>query len=584
MKGKSVKFDLSADKLLDIAEEKLDKEEYLPALRFLHKSIELYGPAVDEYADLAEAYEGIEVYEQAIDCWFQYLDLCAEEEAVDAYEGLAACYYNVGNEPQAMIYYKKMLSDKYFSPENSLDLNGMFDREESAPARFRVSWPPEKADHTGELSEGVRLLREGQMQKAEETFLRVPKDSAQYPAAQNYLAVSCLLQGDSARAETICRALLETEPDNVQALSTYAAVLAEQERPQEGRAVAEKLAAIHTDNPDELYKIATVCCENHLYEEALEKFRILSGTVRYDRTLLFFKGVAALRCGKLQESLSAFGTILDVWPDAEVARYYYDAVREFSEGKTSLPDLGFFYRLPKAEREGRVRLLKALLSLPVAELHAYCTQTDLQPLLRWCFDEEDGQLPDLQMLALAVAERADMRSFLADVLLKSTVNDVIKVEAVYRICCRNRAFECGVVLANDYHKIGFDRLQTGRKKHKIFVQAYAQCIARFSLFGDGAGEEYRQAAQALYAAAESAGALDGLKAENITATLYYAVSPFAKMRGDDVLRILKADPESVAHLQEIAASWRQIASEAAATEASAAEVSAAEEEKDDETH
>ena len=112
MKEKIIQFDLSADTLLDVAEAKLDAEEYIPALRFLHKSIDLYGPAVDEYADLAEAYEGIEVYEQAIDCWFQYLDLCAEEEAVDAYEGLAACYYNLGNESQAMIYYKNTFRPK----------------------------------------------------------------------------------------------------------------------------------------------------------------------------------------------------------------------------------------------------------------------------------------------------------------------------------------------------------------------------------------------------------------------------------------------------------------------------------------
>ena len=197
MKGKTIKFDLSADKLLDIAEAKLDEEKYLSALRFLHKSIELYGPAADEYADLAEAYEGIEVYEEAIDCWFQFLDLCTEEEAVDAYEGLAACYYNLGNETQAMIYYKKMITDKYFSPENNLELSGMFEKESEPPSRFHVSWPPQKADHSGELGEGLRLLREGQLQKAEELFEKVPESSQYYIAAQNYLAVTCLLEGDT---------------------------------------------------------------------------------------------------------------------------------------------------------------------------------------------------------------------------------------------------------------------------------------------------------------------------------------------------------------------------------------------------
>lgn len=567
MKEKIIQFDLSADTLLDVAEAKLDAEEYIPALRFLHKSIDLYGPAVDEYADLAEAYEGIEVYEQAIDCWFQYLDLCAEEEAVDAYEGLAACYYNLGNESQAMIYYKKMLTDKYFSPENNLDLSGMFEKEEEPSQRFHVSWPPQKADHSAEIGEGLRLLREGQLQKAEEKFARVPEGSQYYTAAQNYIAIVSLLEGNSRRAEEVCLSALEIAPDDVQLLSTYAAVLAEQERPQEGRAVAEKLAAVQTDNPDELYKIATVCCENRLYEEALEKFRILSGNVRYDRTLLFFKAVAALRCGKVKECLSSLGTLLDVWPDAEVARYYYDAVREFSEGRAALPDIGFFYRLPAAERDARIKLLKALHSLPEGDLRAYCKQTDITELLRWCFDEADGQSPELQFLAVAVAERADLRAYLADMLLKSTVNDVLKIEALLRICVRNRPFECGVVLANDYRKIGFDALKVGRKKSKLFRRAYAQCFARFALLGDGNGESYRLAAQELYAALESRGELDlPAKAEDVAVALYLSVSSFTKAQSKEILRVLHADPETVARLQRAIAGSRQQKAEAAATQ------------------
>ena len=567
MKGKTIKFDLSADKLLDLAEAKLDEEDYIPALRFLHKSIELYGPAVDEYADLAEAYEGIEVYEQAVDCWFQYLDLCAEEEAVDAYEGLAACYYNLGNETQSMIYYKKMLTDKYFSPENSLDLNGMFEKEGGTFSPFHVSWPPQKADYSGVLGEGLRLLREGQLQKAEEKFACVPESSQYYTTAQNYTAIACLLDGDSRRAEEICLAALGSAPDDVQLLSTYAAVLAEQERPQEGRVVAEKLAAVQTDNPDELYKIATVCCENHLYEEALEKFRILSKNVRYDRTLLFFKSVAALRCGKVKESLSSLGTLLDVWPDAEVARYYYDAVREFAEGRSALPDVGFFYRLPAAERDARVKMLKALHSLPEADLRAYCRQTDITELLRWCFDESDGQSPELQLLAVVVAERADLRAYLADLLLKSTVNDVLKIEALFRICCRNRPFECGIVLANDYRKIGFDALKVGRKKGKVFRRAYAQCFARFALFGEGNGEEYRLAAQQLYAALEKRGELDvAAKAEDVTAALCLSVSSFRKSQSKEMLRMLHADPAAVARLQRALVETHEQTAEAAATE------------------
>ena len=70
MEEKTITFDLSADKLLDMAEGKLDDGEFLGALRLLHKSLDLYGPGADEYADIAEAYEGMELYERAAHAWF----------------------------------------------------------------------------------------------------------------------------------------------------------------------------------------------------------------------------------------------------------------------------------------------------------------------------------------------------------------------------------------------------------------------------------------------------------------------------------------------------------------------------------
>lgn len=545
MKEKVINFDISADKLLDLAEAKLDAGEYLAALRFLHKSLELYGPGVDEYADLAEAYEGMEVFEQAADCWFQYLDLCAEEEAVDAYEGLAICYYNLGNEPQALYYYNKMVRDKYVSPSNNIELGELLGKP-ATRARFRVSWPPESADYSEEIDEGLRALRMGECAKAEECFQRIPEGSEYFVTAQNYLAVSYLLGGESKKAEEVCLAAMKAEPDNVQALSTYAAVLVEQERREESRVVAERLAKIETENPDELYKIATVCCENRLYKEAYEKFCILEDSVHYDRTLLFFKSVAALRSGKVKESLASMGKILDVYPDAEVARYYYGQIRAYAEGKDAEPEVSFFYRLPTSERDARVKLLKTLHGLPMADLQAYCTERDISELLRWCFDESDGQDAELQLLAVAVAVRADLRPFIADILLKSTVNDVIKIEAVYRVCERNREFECGIVIADIYRKIGYDKLEIGRAKRMKFVHAYALCFARYALFGDGRGEEYRAAAESMYTILEKEGKLDlAADADSLTAALYLSVSPNALQGGAELLQRLHADANTV---------------------------------------
>ena len=136
MEEKVVQFDLAAEKLLEMADARLDEGDHLAALRLLHKSLELYGPGADEYVSLADAYDEMEIFELSANCWFSYLDICPEEEAVDAYEGLAACFYNMGNEPVALYYYNKMMRDKFVSPANNTEMGELF--EQPPRRRFRI--------------------------------------------------------------------------------------------------------------------------------------------------------------------------------------------------------------------------------------------------------------------------------------------------------------------------------------------------------------------------------------------------------------------------------------------------------------
>ncbi len=558
MEEKTVKFDLSADKLLDIAEARIDGGDAIGALRMLHKSLALYGPGADEYADLAEAYDDLEIFDLAANNWFRFLDVCEADERVDAYEGLAACYYNLGNEARAMYYYEQMLHDKYVTPSNNFEMGEMFSHPPRKP--FRVTWPPERADYSEEVDAGLRALKSGEFDVAEEKFRAVPERSPYRNAAMNFLAVSYLLQGKAKAAEEICTSLLDRDPDSVQVLATYAAVLTEQDRREEGLAVAKKLASLAAESPDEMYKIATVCCENGLYEEAYEKFRILEKTVSCDLTLLYFKAVAAHKCGKVREALAGFGKILDLYPDAAVARYYFRAVRAQAEEGAPAPETAFYYRVPKEERAERVGLLAALADVSASAVRNYCKETDITELLEWCFDESDGQEPKLQVLGINVAVRGGMDEFVCDVLLDSTVSDVVKVETVQRLCERNRDFSCGVVLSDVYRRICFDRVELGRAKRSKFVAAYAVCFSRFVLFDQADGEQLRDATELLYDKLEETGGLAAdLDEDSLACAIYLAGTHVNRSRAVEVLQLLGANGEKVAalmkclHREEVAA-------------------------------
>ena len=569
MEEKTITFDLSADKLLDMAEGKLDDGEFLGALRLLHKSLDLYGPGADEYADIAEAYEGMELYERAAHAWFCFLDICAEEERVDAYEGLITCYYNLGNAPMAMHYYGCMMCDKYVTDDMGAEMAEVL-RTPALP-RFKVSWPPESADYSGDIDAGLKAIKSGKYAEAQQCFLRVHPDSEYYPSAMNYLAVSHLLAGDSAKAEKVCTEALARDPENVQLLSTYAAVLIEQERRQESRAVAEKLAVMETDDPDELYKVATVCCENELYDEAYQKFCLLERDVFYDKTLLFFKAVAAFRSGRVKESLASFGKILDLYPRAAVARYYFRAVREYAEGggKGDAPFTSFFYRVPRGIREENAGTLVFLTNMTAENLQMLIRQPYVNEVLEWAFDESDGQEPQLQALAAEVLAAGDLQPQLWQMLLDPSVGDVIKIDALRRKCERNKDFSCGVVISDIYCHADFERLELGRRCRQKFISAYAMLFARFAVIGDVRAEDLRFAAQSIYMLLAGADKFSAVKdKESLAGAIYLTVSSSAdKRKLRRIVRVLGTTEEEVSELLSAIHACMPAMEEAAAAEA-----------------
>lgn len=157
-------------------------------------------------------------------CWFRYLAVCEIEALADAYEGLAACYYNVGNEAQSAYYYNKMLSEDDDVPaESKMEIARMFTR--SPKSLFKVVYPPEKADYGETVDEGVKLLKSGKYEDAATAFSKVHPASSPCGRGEKLSRRRHLVTGDSDAAEKDCLELLEKDPDDVQALSTYCAVL-----------------------------------------------------------------------------------------------------------------------------------------------------------------------------------------------------------------------------------------------------------------------------------------------------------------------------------------------------------------------
>lgn len=547
---KTKKIDFGYKRLGDLADKYYNEGKLLAALRIANRQYATYGGDGDVYTRLSDIYEGMGLYSSALNYWYRFLNIAEEEDLPDIYEGLAVNYLNMGNETPSAYYYNKLIdSDDTLPEETKMDIIDAFAKEKKPP--FRFVYPPRLADYSKELEIGSRALKLGDPKRAVDYLSRVERGSKQYPAAKELKAVAHLLSGEVEQAEQDCKELLQDEPDDVRVLATLAAVYLEQGRDEESKALALRLYGQEQTDDEDLYKVATVCCENGLHEEAYHKFKLLEERMPYDGRMLYFKAVAAYKCGEKEDAERTLDTLCTLYPDAEVAKYYLKALRQEKDGNPPV-ELTYYYHLPQAERESRCRSLLQIGELPRDEAQLFGLIALHDRYFEWCFDEMDGGDHDLQYLALVTAEHVRADEFIRDVLLDSEVVDVLKVETLRLLYMRNEDMDIGLVLCHIYRRLHIARIQVGRKRHKKFVEAYAKVASKFVVVNPAYGKKLKAIAESLYRALEACDSLELVENADDCACAMFMLAGLKEL-GRDVEQIAKAFDADVVRVQTLLA-------------------------------
>ena len=538
--GSTKAIDFSRKTLGKIADKFYNDGKYLSALRLAHKEQEEHGNDPDVFARLADIYEAMGLHGSAINCLFQLLDIAHEDDLPEVYESLAANFLSLGNESQAAYYYNKLIDvDETIPVETKLDIAEAFSVKKKD--KFRFVYPPELADYSKEVAVGSKALKMGDCKRAVAEFSKIAKGAKEYASAKEMQAVAHLLAGEKDEAEKICLALLQDDPDDIRALATLAAVYLEQGRNEESREIAYRLCERKIENTDDIYKVATVCCENGLHEQAYNTFKLLDGKMPYDGRMLYFQAVAAYKSGHVDDAEKILDRLCTIYPDAEVAKYYLKALRrerDEEEGVFPPTEFTYFYHLPQNEREERCASLLKVGGMSKDEAQIFGLLVLHDGYFSWCFDEMDGADHDLQYLALATAVHVRADDFIQDVLLDFEVLDALKIETLRMLMERNEDMELGLVLCNIYREIYLPRIKIGRKRRAKYLEGYAKVASKFVILSEMHGEKIKSAAEKLYRALERENALDLLDNTDDCACAIFMLSG---------LKELGSDPEKIAY-------------------------------------
>ncbi len=568
---KTKKIDFSYDRFGRMADKYFNDGNYVSALRFAYKQYEEFGGDGDVYTRLADIYENMGLYSSALNYWYKFLDESSVEDLPDIYEGLAVNYLNMGNDSQSAYYYNQLIDvDDSLPDETKYEIAETFSVKKKD--RFRFVYPPEKADYSKEMEKGSFALKNGDCDRAIKYLSRVEKGSKEYVRAQELQAVAYLLSERANAAEKICLDILREDPENVQATSTLCAAYLEQDEREKSLELAQKLVEGKQENADDIYKVATVCCENGLHQAAYQKFRDLEKDMPYDGRMLYFRAIAAAKSGYLKESAEDFERLCTIYPDAVVAKYYLERLKEWCKGEP-LPEFTYFYRLPDEERARRCDLLTQITKMTKEEAELFGEIAQSDGLFRWCFDEMDGADHDLQYLALAIAVYTSANSFLRDVLLDCEVLDVLKIETLRMLLERNENATFGLVLCNIYRKVRLLKVEIGRKKRKKFIAGYAKIASKFIAVNETYSKKLKTATEKLYRDLQASERLDLIESSDDVACAVYFLSGLKEL-GKDIDQISKAFEANPAKVRALLAS----------SESASQEEKSTREEKDYETY
>ena len=505
--GKITRIDLSADRLITLALKMADEHNYIGALKMLNKFAEREELTFDALALYAEIYDDLGLYEKCINGWFYYLDCGLGEDLSDCYEGLAVSFMNLGMDNFAAFYYNKLLEESHGigAEERESILRDFLSAEEN-PLKF--AYPPEVADCSQIIADGIAYMKAGEFDRAVEEFEQVSDENPSYMTARNYVAMCRLVVDRVDEAEQECKNLLKRDPDNIQAMTTLAACYSERGDMQSAAGLARMLVDLNVENQDEIYKIATVCCENNMHNEAYSMFSKLSGDIIYDKNLMYFKAVSAYNSGKIQEAFDEFDKLLTIYPEAVIARYHYDFAR-LSSDEGRVGELSYFYRLPQEVREENLNILTSYLSFSKAQAKKLYDPEQLERCINWCFDEVEGaSSSDLQRVALLVAVKADLNYLIAKYMLDAFLPDEMKIELLTAIIERNEGVDMGMVICNVYKNVEIESVDIGRAKKKQFLGAYANLCSHYVILGMDNAYKIKDATEKVYSQLENAGKLN----------------------------------------------------------------------------
>ncbi|MCD8206172.1 MAG: tetratricopeptide repeat protein [Clostridia bacterium] len=542
--AEELNIDYSEERLLKVAANLLDDNDFVGAARMVTRSVELHGESAEAFSEYARIYMRMDLAEDALNAWYRALMMIylntPEDEDVDSdrlpeiYDGLMRTLLKLGYTNAAEEYCSRFISllsgDENSEPEELLEtimdelygdledeFGDDFDEEdlmdfgyEDEDDGFDDESDDDDDDDDGEehVSKGLGMLESGHADEAIEEFEKVDEQSGEYLMARSCMAMAYYTQVKYDEAEAICREVLAADENFVPALTVLASVLGPDDETGEGMKIARHLSELDMADDEDIAKAVPVVMTFGLYEEALAMLDKHSKRYVYDVMTMNFKAACLCNLKRFDEAKGVLRDILYVHPDACQIKYKLDGMLE-ELGEGGEPHLPIDYWGSNEKSISCLEQCFSYLQSGSAKRKTY-DLPKLHETLEWLMDPYIGPGDVLINMVFESALSAGFDDIVRKLLTDFRISDHVKISMIEKICQQNRERDVFVVCGMALKWIQLYHIKLGRTKRKLFLDAVSMLIARMAVIDEDFSYDISDGCEILYEYCKSTELLDEL--------------------------------------------------------------------------
>lgn len=530
--SKTIKINDFEERQLNLAIKRRENGDYLGALNLLNALNGASALLPVRYKEIAKIYMDLSLIRFALDYWFKFLSVAPKCDRAEAYNGIAACYFHIGDLHLAGFYYEKFMNEAEEKDYDYLDeridyYTAITEKEEPS---YEIIHPLEKAPSDKLIKAADKAFYDQQTEQALNYLKAIPKKDENYLSARLRLIGFEVIKGNFEKAKNYANGLISDFPNDSLPLINKLVLLADFASScdkKEADDLVDEIKKLDVQDFQELYKATTSCIDLNKDEDALYFGEKALAAQPYSLAANFAVGAVLYNLGDYKEAEKRI-TVAYQLSNSSVAKYYIKACRnpEILKGARIGYDMLYPDDVAKKftkkayEYGGRIPKITAR------------NGEIFKDVCDWVFSFPNDLQEDLAV-SLLRSDDPSHAKYVKEKLLESAVIDEVKISVLEELTLMEEkgylCFTCG----GNYFKVKLSPLTdiSLESQGAIVKYAHALAVAKTAILFKSGQKKLTETAYWVYEKLKKNGNLGKIKDENALAVAIIAFALYGLKEG-----------------------------------------------------